>query len=77
MANCKRFKLSTHSDRDEAIAPNLLQQHFATEYPNQTWLSDITYILKREGWQYFAGIKDLYGREIVGYVTSSCIISVL
>ena len=67
----KRFKITTHSDHDKAIAPNLLQQNFAAQHPNQAWSSDITYIWTREGWQYLAGIKDLYSREIVGYAISS------
>jgi len=66
----KRFKITTNSDHDKAIAPNLLQQEFSVERPNQAWSSDITYIWTAEGWQYLAGIKDLYSREIVGYAIS-------
>ena len=66
----KRFKITTNSNHDKAIAPNLLQQEFSVERPNQAWSSDITYIWTAEGWQYLAGIKDLYSREIVGYAIS-------
>ncbi len=31
------------------------------------WVSDITYIPTDEGWLYFAGIKDLFNGELVGY----------
>ena len=44
--------------------------HFEASAPNQTWLSDITYIPTGEGWLYLAGHKDLFTGEIVGYATS-------
>jgi putative transposase len=49
------------------VAENLLDQKFAASAPNQTWLSDITYIPTGEGWLYLAGHKDLFTGEIVGY----------
>ncbi len=63
----KRFKCTTHSDHNKAVAPNLLEQDFTVTRPNQVWVSDITYIWTNEGWLYLAGIKDLYTCEIVGY----------
>jgi len=35
--------------------------------PNESWVSDITYIWTNEGWLYLAGVKDLYTKELVGY----------
>jgi transposase InsO family protein len=43
----------------EPVAENLLDQKFTASAPNQTWLSDITYIPTGEGWLYLAGHKDL------------------
>lgn len=63
----KRFKQTTNSDHDKPIAPNLLNQQFTVESPNQAWSSDITYVWTTAGWLYVAGVKDLSSKEIVGY----------
>jgi transposase InsO family protein len=39
--------------------------------PNQIWVSDITHIQTREGYEYLSLIKDLYSHKIVGYHSSS------
>lgn len=67
----KRFKCTTNSKHDKPIAPNLLNQQFAVERPNQAWSSDITYVWTSEGWVYVAGVKDLYSKEIIGYAIGS------
>jgi transposase InsO family protein len=28
--------------------------------PNETWITDITYVPTAEGWLYLAGLKDLH-----------------
>jgi putative transposase len=66
----RRFKVTTDSRHSLPVAENLLGQHFEASAPNQTWLSDITYIPTGEGWLYLAGHKDLFTGEIVGYATS-------
>ena len=48
-------------------APNVLNQAFHADAPNEKWVSDITYIATREGWLYLASILDLYSRRIVGW----------
>ena len=48
----KRYKCTTQSKHKLALAPNLLEQNFTASKPNETWLSDMTYIPTREGWQY-------------------------
>lgn len=64
----RRFKVkTTDSNHNEPIAPNILNQKFATEKPNTTWVADITYIPCREGRLYLASILDLCTREIVGW----------
>jgi putative transposase len=62
----KRFKVTTNSKHNHLIAPNLLNQDFTAQHPNQIWASDITYIWTREGWLYLAVILDLFSRRIVG-----------
>ncbi len=63
----KRFKVTTNSNHNKLIYPNLLDQKFDTSRPNEAWVSDITYIWTDEGWLYLAGVKDLYTKELVGY----------
>ena len=63
----KRFKVTTDSDHNKLVYPNVLDQKFEASRPNQSWVSDITYIWTSEGWLYLAGVKDLYTKELVGY----------
>ena len=63
----KRFKITTNSNHNKLIYPNLLDQKFDTNRPNESWVSDITYILTNAGWLYLAGVKDIYTKELVGY----------
>ena len=63
----KRFKVTTDSNHNKLVYPNVLDQKFDASRPNQAWVSDITYILTLEGWLYLAGVKDLYTKELVGY----------
>ncbi|WP_120188463.1 IS3 family transposase [Ammoniphilus oxalaticus] len=51
----------------KTIAPNILNQNFETDRPNQIWVADITYIPCRQGRMYLASILDLCTREIVGW----------
>jgi len=47
--------------------PNLLNRNFSANHPNQKWVTDVTYILTREGWAYLSTIKDLFDNFIVAY----------
>ena len=67
----RKFKATTDSNHAHPIATNLLGQQFQATRPNQTWLSDLTYIRTQEGWLYLAGVLDLYTREIVGWAMGS------
>lgn len=67
----KKFRATTDSDHNEPVAPNVLDQDFMADAPNQVWLTDITSIPTDEGWLYLAGHKDLYTGAIVGYAMSS------
>jgi len=61
------FKVTTQSDHDQPIAPNLLQQDFAVDQPNRVWVSDISYIATGEGWLYLCIVMDLFARKIIGW----------
>ena len=51
-------------------APNLLDQDFSAEAPNQKWSVDITQIMTAEGWLYLAVVLDLFSRRIVGWAVN-------
>ena len=51
--------------------PNHLQQCFIASSPNESWVSDITYIRTHEGWLYLATVIDLYSRKIIGWATGN------
>lgn len=63
----RKYKATTHSNHTLPVAPNLLEQRFEAEVPNQKWVSDITYVWTDEGWLYLAVVLDLYSRRVVGY----------
>ncbi|CAH1209163.1 IS3 family transposase ISCce4 [Paenibacillus plantiphilus] len=58
---------TTDSNHTNPIAPNILNQNFATTAPNKVWVTDITYIPCREGRLYLASVLDLFTRKIVGW----------
>jgi transposase InsO family protein len=66
----KRFKITTQANPKASAAPNLLQQEFMAEQPNQRWVADMTYVDTGEGWLYVAAILDLFSRRIVGLAMS-------
>jgi transposase InsO family protein len=63
----KAYRVTTNSKHNNPIAPNLIGRKPKATKPNQIWVSDITYIPTGEGWLYFAVIKDLYLKKVVGY----------
>ena len=58
---------TTDSRHDLPVAPNLLEQRFAAEWPDTVWLADLSYLPTDEGWLYLAAIKDMATRQIVGW----------
>ncbi len=63
----RRFKATTNSRHHLPVAQNLLDQNFTASRPNETWVTDLTYVPTVEGWLYLSGVKDLHPGEIVGY----------
>ncbi len=66
----KKFKVTTDSNHSKPVAPDLIEQDFGAEAPNEKWVSDITYCWTDEGWLYLAVVMDLYSRAIVGWSMS-------
>jgi len=67
----KKFKTTTNSDHDKAVAPGLLKRDFSPAKPDKSYVSDITYIWTSEGWLYLAVVIDLFSRIVVGWSLSS------
>ncbi len=64
----KKYKpMTTDSDHNFPVAPNLLNRQFKRGLPNEVWVADMTSIATEEGWLYLAAIMDLYSRRIVGW----------
>lgn len=63
----RRFPKTTQRRAGALAAPNLLKRNFNPLWPNQAWVSDITYIDTAEGWLYLAAVMDLFARSIVGW----------
>jgi len=64
------FRVTTDSDHDNPIAPNVLDRRFNGWQMNQAWVGDITYVETSEGWLYLACVMDLSSRRIVGWSMS-------
>jgi transposase InsO family protein len=52
---------------DVAPAPDLLKRDFSASRPDERWVADITEFMTGEGKLFLAGVKDLYGRGLVGW----------
>ena len=63
----RRFKVTTDSQHDLPIAPNLLNRAFTVAEPDQVWVGDITTIATDEGWLFLAVVIDLFSRQVVGW----------
>jgi transposase InsO family protein len=63
----RRFKVTTHSAKGHAVAPNRLDRRFDVERSDTVWGGDITYVWTEEGWLYLAVLMDLCSRRIVGW----------
>jgi transposase InsO family protein len=67
----KRYKVTTNSDHNKPIYPNVLEQNFNVEAADQAWVQDITYVWTAEGWLYLAVVIDLYSHKVVGWSMGS------
>ena len=63
----KKFKVTTDSNHNKPVAPDLIEQDFTAEAPNERWVSDLSYIWTDEGGLYLAVVMDLHSRAIVGW----------
>ncbi|WP_425445454.1 IS3 family transposase [Virgibacillus ndiopensis] len=66
----KPKRKSNIAGESKCVVPNLLEQNFKAERPNQKWVTDITYLSFGESMMYLSTIMDLYSNEIVAYRVS-------
>ena len=66
----KRWRSTTDSAYDLAVAPNHLQRDFTVNAPDEVRVGDITYVRTWEGWLYLAAIVDLFSRRVVGWAAA-------
>ena len=63
----RKFRLAYNSRHTAPAAPNLLGWPFRADYPDQIWVTDVSFIPTRSGWLYLAVMIDLYTRLVVGW----------
>lgn len=67
----RKYRVTTDSSHDKAIAPDLVQRQFKASRPNELWVGDITYLWTAEGWLYLTVFIDMYSRIVVGWATGT------
>ena len=60
----QKFKKTTDSQHNKAVALNLLDQNFSAEAPNEKWLPTSAISGRHQGWLYLAVMLDLYSRRV-------------
>ena len=66
----KKYVCTTDSKHSYPLSPNRLKREFAVGQIGRAWVSDITYIRTRQGWQYLTAVMDLGDRKIIGWSLS-------
>ncbi len=64
-------KPRTKASTEHVISANKLAREFNPTAPNQSWVTDITYIKTHEGWLYLAVVVDLFSRRVIGWSMKS------
>jgi len=66
-ANRKEQKKGLHMN----MAPNLLNNNFASERPHHKLSTDVSYIECTDGWLHLSAVKDLFNNQIISYSMSN------
>lgn len=66
----RKYKITTQSNHQYPVAPNLLNRQFDVDQPATAWVSDITYIKVKQKWLYLTVIIDLADRMVIGWSLS-------
>lgn len=59
-------RIGGRGDKPAVVAPNRLQRRFIISEPNQSWVTDTTYIRTQEDWLYLSVVIDLLSRHVIG-----------
>ncbi len=78
----RNFVITTHRNKWDRPAPDLVQRHFKATSINQLWVADMTYIPTWAGFLYLAVVIDVFSRKVVGWsfgehMTANLVISAL
>ena len=63
----RKFCRTTQRDRDDRVAPDLVERQFKAGGPNELWVADITYVPTWAGFLYLAVVLDVWSRRVVGW----------
>lgn len=63
----RKFRLGSQARNTAPAAANLLRWPFKAAFPDQIWVTDVTFIPTRSGWLYLAVMIDLHTRLVVGW----------
>lgn len=67
----RKYKVTTDSNHNHYVAPNILNREFTVKEPAKAWVSDITYIQTNKRRLYLTIILDLFDRKIIGWSLSN------
>src|SRR5690606_12817308 len=67
----KKFKITTDSSHKFPVPDNVLGRDFKPGTLGAVWVSDITYIRTKQGWQYLTTVIDLGDRKVIGWALST------
>ncbi len=62
---------TTRRDRENQVAPDLVERDFTAQGPDQLWVADITYVPTWSGVLFLAVVLDAWSRRIVGWAMAS------
>jgi transposase InsO family protein len=63
----RKWVKTTDSGHNLPVAKNVLARNFTANKAGEKWVSDITYVLTKDGWLYLTVILDLWDRKIIGW----------
>jgi len=66
----RRRKIVRFKVKENLKYENILNRQFGSETPNEKWVTDISYIVMKDGTLYLSAIRDLCGNFIVAYRTA-------
>jgi putative transposase len=67
----KKFRVTTDSNHKFTVPENKLDRDFKPGTLGAAWVSDITYIRTKQGWQYLITVIDLGDRKVIGWALST------